>query len=231
MGDLTPINDIYRLITGKDWLSGEKESRLEAALWLTLSAIPVAKLLQMAKEIRAGNKLLKGVALTEKEIAILTKAGYFDEVKRVNGVTVHLTKREKLEKLKRRIDDLRSRMPNSKLKNQGNMAVADVKIVGLPEEFIAHSKIHGPNSKGAEAGNFSPTPENKIFDSYVVDKFPRHNDTEAKILEDIASRIKNPNISGSIDLYTELPTCQSCTNIIFEFRRKYPNIKINIFTK
>ena len=83
MGDLTPINDIYRLITGKDWLSGEKESRLEAALWLTLSAIPVAKLLQMAKEIRSGNKLLKGVALTEKEIAILTKAGYFDEVKRI----------------------------------------------------------------------------------------------------------------------------------------------------
>ncbi|MBX8936969.1 pre-toxin TG domain-containing protein [Enterococcus gilvus] len=81
-GDLTPINDIYRLITGKDWLSGEKESRSEAALWLTLTAIPVSKLLQMAKEIRAGNKLLKGVALTEKEIGILNKAGYFNEVKK-----------------------------------------------------------------------------------------------------------------------------------------------------
>ena len=81
-GDLTPINDIYRLITGKDWLSGEKESRAEAALWLTLTAIPVSKLLQMAKEIRAGNKLLKGVALTEKEIGILNKAGYFNEVKK-----------------------------------------------------------------------------------------------------------------------------------------------------
>jgi hypothetical protein len=93
MGDLTPINDIYRLITGKDWLSGEKESRLEAALWLTLSAIPVAKLLQMAKEIRAGNKLLKGVALTEKEIAILTKAGYFDEVKKGNNVAYKVKKK------------------------------------------------------------------------------------------------------------------------------------------
>ncbi|EOH75674.1 T7SS effector LXG polymorphic toxin [Enterococcus malodoratus] len=83
MGDLTLINDIYRLVTGKDWLSGEKESRLEAGFWLALSVIPVEKLLRMAKEIKAGNKLLKGVALTEKEISILTKAGYFDEVKRV----------------------------------------------------------------------------------------------------------------------------------------------------
>ncbi|MFQ7234180.1 MAG: pre-toxin TG domain-containing protein [Enterococcus hulanensis] len=53
-GDLTPNNDIYRLITGKDWHSREKESRAEPALWLTLTAIPVSKLLQTAKEIRAG---------------------------------------------------------------------------------------------------------------------------------------------------------------------------------
>ncbi|WP_255377402.1 deaminase domain-containing protein [Listeria sp. ILCC797] len=33
------------------------------------------------------------------------------------------------------------------------------------------------------------------------------------------------------DLYTELPTCQSCTNLILEFRYKYPNITLNIFTK
>jgi len=31
------------------------------------------------------------------------------------------------------------------------------------------------------------------------------------------SRIEDPNISGTINLYTERDTCQSYTNIIFEF--------------
>lgn len=142
-----------------------------------------------------------------------------------------LTKAQKVENFQNRIDNIRNKMPNSKLKNQGNMAVADVQIKDLPDEFIAHSKIHGPDSKGADLGNFSHSSENKIFESYTIDKFPRYNDTEVKILEDIASKIKDPNISGKIDLYTELPACQSCTNVILEFRNKFSNIELNIFTK
>lgn len=142
-----------------------------------------------------------------------------------------LTKAQKVENFQNRVDNIRNQMPNSKLKNQGNMAVADVKIKDLPDEFMAHSKIHGPNSKGADLGNFSPSSENRIFESYTIDKFPRYNDTEVKILEDIASKIKDPNISGKIDLFTELPACQSCTNVILEFRKKFPNIELNIFTK
>ncbi|MGY3778092.1 deaminase domain-containing protein [Isobaculum melis] len=142
-----------------------------------------------------------------------------------------LTKTQKVENFQNRVDNIRNQMPNSKLKNQGNMAVADVKIKDLPDEFMAHSKIHGPNSKGADLGNFSPSSENRIFESYTIDKFPRYNDTEVKILEDIASKIKDPNISGKIDLFTELPACQSCTNVILEFRKKFPNIELNIFTK
>ncbi|GHU61062.1 hypothetical protein FACS189418_0030 [Clostridia bacterium] len=82
----------------------------------------------------------------------------------------------------------------------------------------------------ADISDFSMSKENKIFETYVDDKFPRYNDTEVKILEDIASQIKDPAISGIINLYTELDACQSCTNIIFEFRRKFPNIKLNIFS-
>ncbi|MBS7576946.1 MULTISPECIES: T7SS effector LXG polymorphic toxin [unclassified Enterococcus] len=74
------INDIYRLLYGKDWLSGDEASRAEAAAWLALSAIPISKLSKIAKELKAGNKLLKGVSLTEKELKILQEAGYFDEV-------------------------------------------------------------------------------------------------------------------------------------------------------
>jgi hypothetical protein len=147
--------------------------------------------------------------------------------KKVSG----LTTAQKVENFQNRIGNIRNKMPNSKLKNQGNMAIADVKIEDLPDEFIAHSKIHEPSSKGADLKNFSPVPENRIFKSYTIDKFPRYNDTEVKILEDIASKIKDPNISGKIDLYTELPACQSCTNVILEFRKKFPNIELNIFTK
>jgi len=70
----------------------------------------------------------------------------------------------------------------------------------------------------------------RIFKNYVVVEFPRYKDTEAKILEDIASKIKDPNIKGEVNLFSEFDTCQSCTNIILEFREKYPNIKLNIFT-
>ncbi|EOL42444.1 hypothetical protein RV11_GL001994 [Enterococcus phoeniculicola] len=56
VGEFVLINDIYRVINGKDWLSGEESSRLKAAEWLALTAIPVSKLAKIAKEIKAGDK-------------------------------------------------------------------------------------------------------------------------------------------------------------------------------
>ena len=114
----------------------------------------------------------------------------------------------------------------------GNVAVADVNIPGIKKEFSAHSQIHSKDSLGVDVMDFSYTPADseRIFKNYVVDEFPRYNDTEAKILEDIASKIEDPNVKGEVNLFTELDTCQSCTNIILEFRAKYPNIKLNIFT-
>ncbi|WP_374967526.1 deaminase domain-containing protein [Lysinibacillus sp. RS5] len=34
-----------------------------------------------------------------------------------------------------------------------------------------------------------------------------------------------------MNLFTEWDTCQSCTNLILEFRHKYPNIKLNVYSK
>ncbi|MEN1939393.1 deaminase domain-containing protein [Paenibacillus sp. 102] len=115
---------------------------------------------------------------------------------------------------------------------KGNVATADVNIPGIKKEFSAHSQIHSVDSLGTDVMDFSyvPADSERIFKNYVVDEFPRYNDTEAKILEDIASKIKDPNIKGEVNLFSELDTCQSCTNIILEFREKYPNIKLNIFT-
>ena len=175
------------------------------------------------------------------EVDILTELKKQNiDIDKINGLNVDeiLKKLDKESRPKfdidiaqQKLNEIRSRMPNQNLKIRGNMAIADVAVEGLPNEFVAHSKIHNLASKGANVDNFSFTRENKFFETYVDDGFPRYNDTEAKILEDIASKIKDPNISGRINLFTELPACQSCTNIIFEFRRRFPNIELNIFTK
>ncbi len=124
-------------------------------------------------------------------------------------------------------------MPTSKLKNKGNMATADVDISGLKSEYYAHSKINSSTDIGADVADFSylKNSNDRIFSTYEEVGYSRYHDTEAKILEDIAANIKNSNMAGNIDLYTELPACQSCTNVIMEFRRMFPNIKLNVYTK
>lgn len=89
------------------------------------------------------------------------------------------------------------------------------------------------NRNSDEYKNLSKTQRDKFdrsLKSYVEDEFPRFNDTEAKILEDIVSQIKDPNVKGKIDLFTELDACQSCSNLIMEFRRKFPNIELNVYS-
>ncbi|WP_106768890.1 deaminase domain-containing protein [Paenibacillus faecalis] len=115
--------------------------------------------------------------------------------------------------------------------SSGNVAVADVSIPSINKEFQAHSQIHSSDSVGSNVGDFSYSKVDKSLETYVDDEFPRFNDTEAKILEDIASQIKDPNVKGRIDLFTELDACQSCSNLIMEFRRKFPNIQLNVYSK
>ena len=131
------------------------------------------------------------------------------------------------------IKDIRGEMSTTNLAKRGNMAVADVDIPGIKDNFVAHSKINAEFDKGADVADFSYLkPENeRIFTTYVDDQYPRYHDTEAKILEDIASQITDSNVSGTINLYSELPCCQSCSNIILEFRRKFPNIKLNVYVE
>lgn len=131
-----------------------------------------------------------------------------------------------------RVKNPRQKLPNSDLKKYGNMATADVDIPGIKTEFYAHSKITSSSSKGSDIADFSylKSENERSFSSYMVDGYPRYHDTEAKILEDIASQINDPNAYGTINLFTEKAACQSCTNVILEFRRKFPNIKLNVFT-
>ncbi|MGX7049583.1 hypothetical protein RU86_GL001643 [Lactococcus piscium] len=98
MGDFVFFNDIYSLATGKDWLSGSKKNKLESAAWLALAAFPVSKLSKIAKELKAGNKLLKGVDLSAKDLRILQDAGYFGE-SATKGVAKNIRNADELSKI------------------------------------------------------------------------------------------------------------------------------------
>lgn len=191
----------------------------------------LSKFKSMASEVTQG----KGVNFKPKINNNAIEEGAEKASKVVSEGTGNLKK-----SLTDKINNIREQMPNNPLKNKGNMAAAEVDIPGIKKEFSAHSKINSSLDKGADISDFSLLkPEgDRIFKTYepasstlTGTPFDRFHDTEAKILEDIASQITDPNISGTIDLFTELPACQSCTNIIFEFKRKFPNIKLNILTK
>ncbi|WP_157464015.1 EndoU domain-containing protein [Carnobacterium gallinarum] len=86
-GELSGAYDVYRLFTGKDPLTGDKTSRLEAGLWTAILLLPQAKMVMAAKELKAGNKALKGLNLTEKELKLLNQAGYFEDVGKLEKVS------------------------------------------------------------------------------------------------------------------------------------------------
>lgn len=72
-------------------------------------------------------------------------------------------------------------------------------------------------------------PDNARIDT--PEAYLRDYDTEYKILNDIAEKLKgNENATGTINLFTERYTCASCSDIILKFRYDHPNIKLNILT-
>ncbi|MFD1906935.1 deaminase domain-containing protein [Paenibacillus rhizoplanae] len=57
----------------------------------------------------------------------------------------------------------------------------------------------------------------------------RDGDTEYKILNDVASKLgDNKDAAGTIRLFTEKDTCGSCNNIIQQFQKDFPNIKVEV---
>ncbi|WP_429948365.1 pre-toxin TG domain-containing protein [Enterococcus sp. AZ101] len=85
-GEMTGMYSLYRLFTGTDPVTGSKVSRLEAGLWVALLLLPQAKMVEAVKTLRAGDRALAGAALTEADLMILNKAGYFDDVAKINKI-------------------------------------------------------------------------------------------------------------------------------------------------
>ncbi|MDI9363590.1 MAG: deaminase domain-containing protein [Flavobacterium sp.] len=65
------------------------------------------------------------------------------------------------------------------------------------------------------------------FTTSVV-KYDRLLDSEVKLLEDFAAKFHNtPNVKGNLALTSELPFCNSCSNVITQFQKMFPNVKIH----
>ncbi len=101
-----------------------------------------------------------------------------------------------------------------------NIAFADVQIDGKFQRFTG---ISGKASRPGTVG----VPEKRLFKTFEVSGYDRAFDSEVKILEDIASRLSS-NSSGTIRLFSERNFCPSCSGVVKQFKKMFPNIKLLI---
>jgi filamentous hemagglutinin len=133
--------------------------------------------------------------------------------------------------LAQKIADIRATLP-SKLKGEGNMAVADIKVEGLPSQMAAHSRINTPNSAQQAQGIVGEG--SGLFQTQLVPNksgvlMPRSGDSEAKILDRLAQLLGDRySASGVVTIFTERPACSSCLGVVEQFKNRYSNIRVDV---
>ncbi|WP_339224916.1 deaminase domain-containing protein [Paenibacillus sp. FSL H8-0332] len=133
-----------------------------------------------------------------------------------------------------KVTEARSGLSN-KYKNSGNFAYAEVNVAGVNKtDFFAHSGVHDASKGISGTGEFSFKPSDPIYKATEAPDnagniYLRDGDTEYKILNDVASKLgDNKDAAGTIRLFTEKDTCGSCNNIIQQFQKDFPNIKVEV---
>ena len=140
-----------------------------------------------------------------------------------------------------RVEFCRAKLPEQ-YRRRNNFAWAVAKIKGLDKvEYFAHSGIQSLDdfSKATvkqlegisirpEKGRFHAlcVNQNDVVDGY--DCWVRVVDTEYKILEDMAARMPDPSVKGRVKLYTDLPPCASCWNVMKQFMTVYTNVQMSV---
>jgi len=99
-----------------------------------------------------------------------------------------------------------------------NVAFAESVIDGRRELRAAVS------GRGEVPGTV-PEPSTRRFTTRDSGAMSRANDTEVKLLEDIAAGL-SPDSRGVIHLFTERPPCFSCRGVIDQFRQAFPNVEV-----
>ncbi|GAB7530632.1 hypothetical protein PS3A_30430 [Pseudomonas sp. 3A(2025)] len=139
------------------------------------------------------------------------------------------------ERLSSAITDIRRDLPLG-----GNAAFAEIKIDALSKEILVMKSF---SQYEVRTGEFLPKPAGNL-ESWLLkpqratsryidtpEAYLRDMDTEFKILETIAQRLGNNSaVAGRINLMSEKMVCPSCSGVINQFRDRYPNIQLNVFT-
>ena len=141
----------------------------------------------------------------------------------------------------KRLEFIRARLP-AEYRKRNNFAWAVAKIDGLDKtEYFAHSGIK--RQKDVESAppedieDISLQRKNGRFEVLCVNHddvvdgpgcFPRFADTEYKIIEDIASRLPDPSVTGRVRIYTDLYPCASCRHVMMQFLTAYTNVRMQV---
>ncbi|MGF1907870.1 hemagglutinin repeat-containing protein, partial [Vibrio kasasachensis] len=230
-GDVNPVGDL-----AIDAAVGAGTLVLEAVI-AKAGGKALDKVVDVVDQAGSGKKAIKDVVTADSNVSSTNLSTSKDGVtsKPISHYLNNTTNPEVREVFVNQAVNVRSEIPEE-LANKGNLALADVNIPGLPDKMKAFSRFQ----KGENG--FVPLPQGETIlkplsvNKYgVVDgkeSFSRVYDGEFKILETTARVLgDNPNATGRIDLFTELKACTSCGGAIQQFRSKYPNIQLNVFTK
>lgn len=82
----------------------------------------------------------------------------------------------------------------------------------------------------AERAGTVGLPQSPFFETFEVP--PGHSrayDSEYKLLEALAALYaQTPEVQGTVYLFTERPPCASCSQVIAQFRQRFPNIMLKV---
>lgn len=144
-----------------------------------------------------------------------------------------------------RIEFCRAKLPPQNRK-RFNFAWAVAKIDGLDKtEYFAHSSIQDlsklSNKAAKKLKGISLRPEREghyytlcVNQHDIVDGkncWQRNVDTEYKIIEDMVARLPDTSVKGRVKLYTDLPPCASCWNVLKQFMAEYTNVHVQVLYK
>jgi hypothetical protein len=112
-----------------------------------------------------------------------------------------------------------------------NVAIAYVHLsknvafcVGATSRGANKSPIPQPLPK-SQGGQFEPSVDSRTGRLM-------NTDAEYKVLSSIAETLEmsyDREVEGNLCLYSELQPCESCKNILEQFKKKFPNINIDVF--
>lgn len=166
---------------------------------------------------------------------------------KVSNLTPEL--KEIHERVSQRAEEIREDITEKyeALADVGNVGVAEVQIPGVSSEVKAFSafnnilSLRNPRTTSEEGFAEQVDVEGRAFDTLVINSsqkvdfvrgWNRSVCTESKIMEEIAKQLgDNRTAIGTINLFTEDNPCKSCMMVVGQFTKKYPNIKVQIFSE